>query len=183
MTPDAKRQQREIKKQGYDPNKPIPKVGFFVKDMSASQITYLLTKRLNEWYQDNFHINFVVFVENLHPPAIETNFPIYQLKDIMGFDGTVISTSFLLWLKAQKSSVAKHYWMVYDLEWTQPEQHPDMKNLVMTALKDPNVNKMFRHKNHYDIVKALGGNSINEQTVDDFDLSTILKITGVSSNG
>lgn len=176
---DQNNQLKNIKKMGFDAEKGFSRVGFVMSNAGSNQVSYLLTKELNDWYQKHYAVNITVFTENVLPPALPQNFAVYPLKDTAGFDGTLISTSFEMAIRTRKSTRAKLFWYVYDLEWKQPEWFFNMQ-MVKQLLEDEKVTKMTRSPMYYEELVKMGAKNIVAKTIDDFNIEQILHITGVT---
>jgi hypothetical protein len=171
--------EKQLKKLGYNSETGFAKVGFVVSHSGAGQIPYLLTKSISAWYEKNISPNITVFAENVSPPSMVQDFALYPIRDIVGFDGVLIATSFQTAMGMVKATRAKRYWYVYDLEWKQPEWYWNL-GLVKRLLESEDISKITRSKTYYDhLTKEMNGKNVNQIIIDDFNLEQILSLTGV----
>lgn len=89
-------------------------INFLVRDLIASQLSYYLTKNLN----DAQNINGIVFYENLVPPCLIPKFTTMNISEAWAQPGISIATTLSTAHKLVNfTGRAKKYFYVWDLEW------------------------------------------------------------------
>ncbi len=72
--------------------KKVTQVGVLVHDLAPSTLSYGLIDLGNK-LADRLDVDFYVFVADWKTPPHTHKFPIYQYRNMWGFEGTLISTS------------------------------------------------------------------------------------------
>ncbi len=164
--------ERNIKKTGYKDG--FTKVGFVLDSLDANQIAYTCIDSINKWSDENFGLSFTLFYRKNYLPSIDPKCPRYHVKDIMAFDGHLISTSIESSIAMQDAVKAKWYYYIYDLDWKRQDRNlsPDAVNKILSSNK---ITRFTRSPDFVDELKLAGCSSLNGD-VKDFDINNILEI-------
>ncbi len=91
------------------------KLGFFVRDLGMSQLSYRLITGLNAWVGP--HDDGWVFWEENQRPPLGCHFASMNPEGAWGFDGKLVATSFSTLKKAMACPRAQVYHYCWDVEW------------------------------------------------------------------
>lgn len=94
------------------------KLGFSIKDLGPSQLSYYAVKNTNAYVRSNHDISIIGFYENLIVPCVRPEFPVMDMVEVFGYDGNVVATDLNSAAKLINSfSPAQRFFYVWDLEW------------------------------------------------------------------
>ena len=150
------------------------KIGISVNDLIPSQLSYYLTKNINEKCSDSVDHDFVIFFENLSGKITEPNFGMMNTTEIWSFQGHLITTSISTTLTAIKSmSPSEKYFYVWDLEWLRDRGKNFEYNIP--AFIDKDIKLIARSETHAKAIK----NYCNRDVigiVEDFNLDQLIGV-------
>lgn len=149
-------------------------LGFVVEDLAAGQIPYTLIHNSNEFLDRDTDINISLFYMENSFPCLWPRFARFNLKDTMGFCGSLIATSVQTAHAIQQATRADRYFYIQDLEWKRPWFN-ETKQMWNSVMGDEQVIKIARSNDHYkEFCKS--GYRVRGY-VEDFNLEKILEIT------
>lgn len=147
-------------------------IGISVHDLIPSQLSYFLTKNINDKCSDSIEHDFVIFFENLSGKIIEPNFGMMNTTEVWSFQGHLITTSISTTMTAIKSmSPAKKYFYVWDLEWLRDLGKNFEYNIP--AFIDEDINLIARSKTHARAIKNYCNRDV-VGIVEDFNLDQLI---------
>tara|TARA_Y100000310_G_C20309297_1_gene635484 strand:+ start:84 stop:575 length:492 start_codon:yes stop_codon:yes gene_type:complete len=156
------------------------KIGFVVKNLSASQLAYFLCDNLNNCCKNSYKNDYVVFTQNKSQKMKPNNFALLNSSELWGFDGVLIATCVSTAMEVVKSvNPAKKYFYVWDLEWCRShlmglQQRRDYITTVQ-AFSHPSMNLIARSPSHAAAIK----NYCNKEVcgiVDDFNITELKQV-------
>lgn len=155
-------------------------INFLVNDLHASQLSYYLTRNVNEYIKSDPSLDFVVFFENLSKPVLVPNFALMQVAEAWGQPGVSIATSLTTASRLiHFPAPSKKFFYVWDLEWLRPTNK--VYDLYAGIYLHPELKLLARSEEHASLIK----NSFNrevEAIVSDFDMNKILEVSNHGSH-
>ncbi len=93
-------------------------IGFHIKDIDVSQLTFYLTKNIATVVDERSDIDFIVFQQSLIRPAMRPPFAILHERELWSYQGIVVTTT----LDLAKNLYAvlqpqRKVFYVADIEW------------------------------------------------------------------
>jgi hypothetical protein len=150
------------------------KIGVLVPELVPSQMSYFLTKNINDACSKNVSNDFVVFFENLSGKVIEPAFAMMNMTEIWTFEGYLITTSISTTLTAIKSmSPSEKYFYVWDLEWLR--DHGKNFEYNIAAFTDKNVKLLARSESHAEAIKNYCNRDV-VGIVEDFNIDQFIGV-------
>ena len=150
------------------------KIGFVVKDLSPSQLSYNIITKLNAELEQSCTDDYCVFIQEPSGKMKPNNFSIINSTEMWTFDGILIATDIPTAKQISKTvGPSKKYFYVWDLYWSRPEWR-DYESSIL-AFIDPTVKLLARSEDH---AKAIS-NYCNRDVcgiVDDFNIQQIRKL-------
>ena len=152
------------------------KVGFLVKNLGASQLGYFLIRNLNEFLDENFEFDCTVYSEERHNGGLTVGFPVMQIIEAWGQQGTIISTSISTACKMIKfPSACRKLFYVWDLEFLRGHV-PNNYDLIKKVYLNEDIELIARCENHASVIK----NNFNRDVIgiiEDFNMVEIMEMT------
>jgi hypothetical protein len=131
----------------------INKISYLVRDFGASQLSYYLTKNINELGKTAPYISNTIFYETMHRNCLRPNFSIMQLSEAWGQDGLVIATNINLAHKLLDFPCSGHKaFYVWDLEWTRGNRRRPHE-FYSKAINHPDIDIIARNKYHASVIE------------------------------
>jgi len=150
------------------------KIGILVTDLVPSQMSYFLTKNINEVCSENISNDFVVFFENLSGKVIEPAFAMMNMTEVWSFEGCLITTNISTTLTAIKSmSPSEKYFYVWDLEWLRDHGKNFEHNI--TAFVNEEINLVARSESHAEAIKNYCNRDV-VGIVEDFNINQFIGV-------
>ena len=165
---------------GYSIENGFKQIGIYVDNLMANQFGYLLLYQTALFNQENFGASFSVFARDKLPPCLIPTIPIFNARDIVGFDGNIIATSIKNVKELSRATRAKKFFYIFDLEWKQKDVIISRID-VQSILKDPNIIKFTRSKEYYDCIKDECEN-LSQTLVPNCEPNLILEIVNESEH-
>ncbi len=156
------------------------KIGFVVKDLAPSQLSYFLTDSLNKSCSETFDEDYLVFAQNKSTKTKPNNFSIINSAEIWGFDGILIATCVPTATEVMQCvNAAKKYFYIWDLEWCRAHlmgmsQRRDYAKTVR-AFSHPSMNLIARSESHSRVIKNYCGKDVCG-IVDDFNMQDFKQV-------
>jgi hypothetical protein len=164
--------ERKFKKTGY--NNGFTKLGFVLKDLSASQTAYFCITNSNEWLKNNFGLNVSLFYEEDSQPCVFPRFARFHLKDIFTFSGILIATDFNSVVNLEHIKNSKKFYYIQDLEHTR-NNFKHSKEKFDQVMTDQNIIKFCRCSDHQNYFTSLNY-KVSNTIVKDFNIDKIMEI-------
>ncbi len=159
---------------GYNEETGFSKLGFALSDLYAAQIPYLCIVQSNYWLRNNLGMNISIFYEDNSPPCLPLEFARFHIRDTVGFDGDLVSTSFKTALSTKLATRSNRYYYINDMEWLRGN-FPFSKEEFQSIMLDDSIVKFTRCQDYLDLMTKQGL-KINPTIVKDFDIDKILEI-------
>lgn len=96
----------------------MKKVGVCIQDLGPSQLAYDFIRNANQTLQNRYDLSIFAFYENLTRCVMGPSFGTFNLTEVFGFDGVLITTSLILTHQTLKfPRPSKRIYYVNDIEW------------------------------------------------------------------
>lgn len=151
----------------------IKNLGVLINNMGANQISYYVTKNIND-NDLRLGLNVIVYYEILHLNCIEHKFASMNTVEMYNqrtpMIATCLSTAYKL-LNAVGPTDKWYY--VYDLEWQRPINA--YYELHANVLQNPKIKLMTRNEEYKTVIETCFNRKV-EAVVDDFNLEQIKRV-------
>lgn len=151
----------------------MDKIGFVLDDIGPTQLLYILSNSINEYYKTLWDTNLSVFMIDIAPPCMEMNFATFYASDAATFDGLLVATSYKSW-KAIQKSVAKKVLYVNFLE--KQDKNSSEYSSWIDIIKDNQIIKVWRAKEYLDFYKKIFPEIIHETVIQDLEAKEIINL-------
>lgn len=137
------------------------KIAFFIDDLNYSQLNFGIFNQITKNY--NYDIN--IFCRNLNNQSINLNTGIFNISDLFGYTGPVISTSLTTTQVLLNCPSPFKYFYIWDLEWIRIKQ----KNFKVLSeiYNNSSIKYITRNNDYKDIIEKCWNNKIS-YTIDNF---------------
>jgi len=110
-------------------------LGILIDNIGPNQLAFDVIHQINRITKNNNKISFSLFVQNIIAPVIKPLCPVYNISEIMSFNGVMIATNFDTAEKMIKSvNQSLKIFYINELEWIHnPNDFLYYQNIVKTA--------------------------------------------------
>lgn len=150
------------------------KLGFCVRDLGPSQLSYCLVKNANALLRDRPTLDIIAFFETPTPACLPANFAQMPLSEGWGYDGVMVATTFgtAKKLLSFPGPLAKCFY-VWDLEWTRGSGKSYEEQAAVYRHKD--LRLLARGPDHSLVIEQCWNRPV-AGLVPDVDLHSLLAI-------
>lgn len=147
------------------------KIGFCLKDFSASQLSYYAIRNGNKFTREN-NTQVIGFYDNPAIPCIKPAFPTMHMVEMFGYAGTVIATDLGTCAKLINSfSPVKRIFYVWDLEWIRmPYKNYEM---LYKLYNHPRIELVARSEDHAKAIENCWDRKV-ERISENFDYNRLI---------
>lgn len=151
-------------------------LNFLVNDLSASQLSFFLTKEINDLADrlETSHIDCIVFYENLAQLSIAPNFAVMQMAEAWAQSQPIVATSLSTAAKLiDFPATRRKFFYVWDLEWLRGQRR--IYNWYSPIYTNPELSLIARSEEHARIIR----NCFNREVcgiVENFKLGDMINV-------
>ena len=127
------------------------KIGVCVSNFGPSQLSYNFLKNANEMLKNRCDISVYGFYENLSRPLIGPSFGIFNMTEVYGFDGVLVTTTVQQTFQTLNfPRPSKRVFYVNDIEWV---RHHGLSYEYYQHVFRSKIRKVARSEEHAYIIK------------------------------
>lgn len=172
---EANRRKTEIRNRlaeiGLEPEDDLFIMGVIFDELRVSQRNYFALSNINHVCNTYIGLDISIFYQHSSRPAMTPVCPIFQLKDLLGWEHPLITTDVSTTLDALNTRSQNIYHYIYDLEIL--DSYDIDINSLTSAFTDDRITLIARCEDYKRIIEAEFSRDV--EVVEDFNMRQLLK--------
>lgn len=156
---------------GLEPQDDLFILGVIFDEIRVSQRNYFALSNINHVCNTYIGLDVSIFYQHATRPAMTPACPMFQVKDLAGWDNPLLSTDVGTTVEALMTRSDNIYHYVYDLDFIESHDF-DMKTLT-SAFRDDRVTLVTRCEDYKRVIEAEFYKDV--EVIEDFNMRRILK--------
>lgn len=109
-------------------------LGFVINNIGPNQLAFDLIHQINLIGRTNVEVSCSLFIQNIIEPCVVPNCAVYNISEIMSFDGVMVATDFDTCEKMLKTTnQALKIFYLWELEWIRnPDKFLTYQSILRT---------------------------------------------------
>lgn len=159
---------------GLKLNDHLKSIGIFLKDNGMSQLSFLFLKNISELVTQYKCFDINLFVQQLYPNITDINCPIFQCKDLLTFNGNIITTTISTTIEALNYRINKILFYIFDIHFIQDNNLTF--NKIDSIFHNKNVILITRSQEYKKIIENFYNTKLEDTIIENPNILEMAKI-------
>lgn len=159
---------------GLDCSNDLRSMGIVLEHIGLSQISVSVLENIAKFSKKYAGLDINLFAQRTVPPTRQVFCPIFQIKDLIGWENPVVTTSVSTTLDAINSHCPRIYHYAFNLDFIEDSHIPDRD--IASCFTSRNIVVFTRSDVYKQIIEQEFSIKVSDIIVQDFDIVSIAKM-------